>query len=169
MTSHQLSKDSNWRPLCEHWICIRLVEYRVTHNCLLRSVHRTGKNARSSCRQVSGKLSHTSLNAHPWSDVQLSRVACTLIEKLLSCNVPNLESRTASCIDIHTPAEPSRGFGILEWSGKVVSQGTLVKGAFLSRTADMPEALTAPARLVCAADRLSYYHSHNEDHRLMWT
>ncbi|CAK0733836.1 hypothetical protein CVIRNUC_000341 [Coccomyxa viridis] len=26
-------------------------------------------------------------------------------------------------------AEPSRGFGILEWSGKLVSQGTLVKGA----------------------------------------
>ena len=27
------------------------------------------------------------------------------------------------------PAEPSRGFGILEWSGKLVSQGTLVKGS----------------------------------------
>ncbi|CAL5225669.1 g8532 [Coccomyxa viridis] len=30
---------------------------------------------------------------------------------------------------IMSAAEPSRGFGILEWSGKLVSQGTLVKGA----------------------------------------
>lgn len=30
---------------------------------------------------------------------------------------------------METRAEASKGFGLLEWTGKIISQGTLVKGA----------------------------------------
>ena len=52
----------------------------------------------------------------------------------LTGKVPSCSITILGCIAAYalcSLAEPSKGFGILEWSGKLVSQGTLVKGVSL--------------------------------------